>query len=195
MALEHLWAGWRGEYVATADDATQDGDACVFCRILASGLPDDETFVLWRGERTFAILNAFPYTSGHLMVLPDQLEWKDVPSLPPGAKWAALEGDPTKAEPFTMRVQFPANYTIPLHTHPVVERVTVLSGTLHFASGEVFDREKAKPLPPGALAVMGGGVPMYGFTGGEPVVIQVNGVGPWGIDFLNPADDPRKKPD
>jgi ATP adenylyltransferase len=68
--LEHLWAGWRGEYVATADDATQDGPACVFCRILASDLPDEQTYVLWRGEHTFAILNAFPYTSGHLMVMP-----------------------------------------------------------------------------------------------------------------------------
>jgi ATP adenylyltransferase len=68
--LDHLWAGWRGEYVATADDATQDGPACVFCRILGSGLPDDETFILWRGEHSFAILNAFPYTSGHLMVMP-----------------------------------------------------------------------------------------------------------------------------
>lgn len=68
--LDHLWAGWRGEYVATADDSTQDGPACVFCRILDSGLPDDETFVLWRGQHSFAILNAFPYTSGHLMVMP-----------------------------------------------------------------------------------------------------------------------------
>jgi ATP adenylyltransferase len=67
--LDHLWAGWRGEYVATADDAN-GGDACVFCRILQSGLPDDETYLLWRGERTFAILNKYPYTSGHLMVLP-----------------------------------------------------------------------------------------------------------------------------
>lgn len=70
MALEHLWAGWRGEYVATADGAVQDGPACVFCRILASGLADDDTYVLWRGERSFAILNAYPYTSGHLMALP-----------------------------------------------------------------------------------------------------------------------------
>jgi ATP adenylyltransferase len=68
--LDHLWAGWRGEYVAGADDSTQDGDACVFCRILASDLPDDETYVLWRGERTFVILNKYPYTSGHLMVMP-----------------------------------------------------------------------------------------------------------------------------
>lgn len=68
--LDRLWAGWRGEYVATATDAVQDGTACVFCRILASGQADDETFVLWRGERVFAILNAYPYTSGHLMVMP-----------------------------------------------------------------------------------------------------------------------------
>lgn len=68
--LEHLWAGWRGEYVATAGGDSEDGEECVFCRILRSGLPDDETYVLWRGERTFAILNAFPYTSGHLMVMP-----------------------------------------------------------------------------------------------------------------------------
>ena len=68
--LDHLWAGWRGEYVATADDTSQDGPACVFCRILASGRSDEETFVLWRGEHTFAILNAYPYTSGHLMVMP-----------------------------------------------------------------------------------------------------------------------------
>jgi ATP adenylyltransferase len=68
--LDHLWAGWRSEYVATADDVAQDGPACVFCRILGSGLPDEETFVLWRGAHTFAILNAYPYTSGHLMVLP-----------------------------------------------------------------------------------------------------------------------------
>ena len=68
--LDRLWAGWRGEYVASATDDVQDGPACVFCRILGSGVPDDETFVLWRGERTFAILNAYPYTSGHLMVMP-----------------------------------------------------------------------------------------------------------------------------
>jgi len=67
--LERLWAGWRGEYVAAAD-AQEFGDGCVFCRILDSGLPDEETYVLWRGEREFAILNAYPYTSGHLMVMP-----------------------------------------------------------------------------------------------------------------------------
>lgn len=70
QGLERLWAGWRGEYIATTKPEDQDGPACVFCRILASGEPDESTHVLWRGERTFAILNAYPYTSGHLMVMP-----------------------------------------------------------------------------------------------------------------------------
>jgi ATP adenylyltransferase len=71
--LGHLWAGWRGEYVeGVGDPSPTDADACVFCRILSSGRPDEETGVVWRGGRVVALLNAYPYTSGHLMVLPER---------------------------------------------------------------------------------------------------------------------------
>ncbi len=72
MPLEHIWAGWRSAYIqaVAAADAAQDGQASVFARILGSGLPDSETHIVWRGECCFAILNAFPYTSGHLLVMP-----------------------------------------------------------------------------------------------------------------------------
>lgn len=130
--------------------------------------------------------------AGHLMVTPDELEWGPVASMPPGATGAVLEGDLAEAEDFTLRIRFPADYVIPLHTHPAVERVTVLEGTLYFGIGDTFDREAAKTLPPGTLAVMDVGVPMYGFTGDEPVVIQINGRGPWGIEYVNPEDDPRR---
>jgi ATP adenylyltransferase len=64
MTPRHLWAPWRLEYVAGADE--QDG--CVFCRAAAG---DDETgFVIGRGEHVFALLNRYPYASGHLMVAP-----------------------------------------------------------------------------------------------------------------------------
>lgn len=69
MGLEHLWAGWRSAYVSGAT-APPPGEGSVFTRILASGLPDEQTHVVWRGSTVFAILNAFPYTSGHLMVMP-----------------------------------------------------------------------------------------------------------------------------
>jgi len=68
--LDRLWAGWRSDYVASSGAGHPPDVECVFCGILGSGLPDDETYVLWRGEHSFAILNAFPYTSGHLMVMP-----------------------------------------------------------------------------------------------------------------------------
>ncbi|MGH2689869.1 MAG: cupin domain-containing protein [Actinomycetota bacterium] len=129
---------------------------------------------------------------GHLMVGPDQLAWGPVGSMPPGATVAVLEGDPSKAGDFTMRIRFPANYVIPVHVHPVVERVTVLEGKLYFAVGDKFDRNAAQAVGPGALAVMDAGVPMYGYTKDEPAVIQLNGRGPWGIEYVNPEDDPRR---
>ena len=69
-AMDRMWAGWRSSYVAAAGNGALAGEGSVFRRILASGLPDDQTHVVWRGEQVFAILNAFPYTSGHLLVMP-----------------------------------------------------------------------------------------------------------------------------
>lgn len=68
MTLDRLWAAWRSAYVSNIVD--DDGPGSVFTRILAAGAPDAETHVLWRGAQTFAILNAFPYGSGHLLVMP-----------------------------------------------------------------------------------------------------------------------------
>jgi ATP adenylyltransferase len=68
--LERLWAGWRTEYVSSTGDSGPSDEGCVFCRILRSGQPDDETKVVWRGDGVVALLNAYPYTSGHVMVMP-----------------------------------------------------------------------------------------------------------------------------
>jgi len=65
MPLERLWAGWRGEYV---EGTHTEADGCVLCRVLESD--DKEAYVLWRGRLAAVVLNAFPYTSGHLMVIP-----------------------------------------------------------------------------------------------------------------------------
>lgn len=75
--LDRLWAGWRSTYIqsATADPSVLGADGAgrtLFERILHSGRPDDETFILWRGEWCFALLNAYPYGTGHLLVLPQR---------------------------------------------------------------------------------------------------------------------------
>jgi ATP adenylyltransferase len=68
--MERLWAGWRSSYVAAAGNGALAGERSLFRQILALDLPDEETHVVWRGHEVFAILNAYPYTSGHLLVMP-----------------------------------------------------------------------------------------------------------------------------
>lgn len=129
---------------------------------------------------------------GHVMITPDEMQWADAPSLGPGAKIAVLEGTMKDDSPFTAQIKLPANFKIPLHTHPVTERVTVISGALHLGIGDKFEPEKAQTLWPGSVAIMQPGVTMFAFTEGE-TVFQLHGTGPWGIDYLNPEDNPAKR--
>lgn len=128
---------------------------------------------------------------GAKMVLPEQLKWADAPSVGPGVKIAVIEGQLNQAVPFTFRLRMPANTRIAPHVHPAYERVTVLSGTFHFAPGESFDAAKTTALGPGGVAIMAPGAPMFGYTR-EETVIQLHGAGPWGIRYLDPSQDPRK---
>jgi len=122
---------------------------------------------------------------------PTTIEWRQGPAaLPPGAKMAALEGDPTKEGPFVVRFQFPAGYHIAPHTHPKTERVTVISGTLYLAAGEALDRNSAKSLPAGSFGFWPAGMKHTAWSEGE-TIIQLHGIGPWQINYVNPADDPR----
>lgn len=67
--LEHLWNGWRADYVQRGT-GRGGGDKSVFTSILESGMADEVAYIVRRGERCFAILNAFPYSCGHVLVLP-----------------------------------------------------------------------------------------------------------------------------
>jgi ATP adenylyltransferase len=91
--LDRLWAGWRSEYLesVTSGDAAEPRGS-VFTRILQSGLPDEETYIVWRGALNFAILNRYPYTSGHLLVMPYR-EVGDLEALTPeehAELWVAI---------------------------------------------------------------------------------------------------------
>ncbi|MGH8615940.1 MAG: cupin domain-containing protein [Gammaproteobacteria bacterium] len=128
----------------------------------------------------------------HMMVTPGDLKWSDVPSLPPGAKIAVIEGPMNEAVAFTVRIRFPANYRLPAHWHPAVERVTVLSGTFNMGVGDELDPKKTTALALGSIAIMQPKTTHFAWTK-EETVVQLNGVGPWGITYVNPENDPRKK--
>jgi ATP adenylyltransferase len=95
MALEHLWAGWRSSFVTGATGSAPEGQ-CVFDAIIASALPDDETHILWRhpSGSVLALLNAYPYTSGHLMLMPTRHvgELEELTLEESGAIWAGVSG-------------------------------------------------------------------------------------------------------
>lgn len=68
--LERIWNGWRADYVVHGQGAQKKSDKSVFTQILNSGMSDEQCYIVHRGEKVFAIMNAFPYTSGHLLVVP-----------------------------------------------------------------------------------------------------------------------------
>jgi quercetin dioxygenase-like cupin family protein len=126
----------------------------------------------------------------HLMLTPDELEWGPVASMGEGAQIAFIEGNLSETDPFTFRLLLDPGYIIRPHIHPEYERVTVLKGTLHFAHGEEYNPDQTRALPVGGLAIMPPGEPMFGYVE-EETIIQLHGNGPWGIEYINPDDDPR----
>ncbi len=136
-------------------------------------------------------LLASPYHGdGHLLGTPEDLTWGPVGSMGEGAEIAIIEGDLSEEAPFTFRLRLEDGYEIRPHVHPAYERVTVISGTLHFAHGESFEPEATTRLPVGGYAIMAPGDAMFGYAEGE-TIIQLHGTGPWGIDYIDPDDDPR----
>ena len=141
----------------------------------------------------FGSTGAFAQGHGdHLMVVPDELKWNAVGSLPAGATLAVIEGPLNEAKPFTFRLKLPANYRIPAHFHSAIEHVTVISGTFNMGAGDKLDMKATRALTPGSVAVMQPGTRHFAWNADETVV-QVHGVGPWTLTYVNPADDPRKK--
>ncbi len=123
----------------------------------------------------------------------DGFQWQDgPPSLPRGAKMAVLEGDPNKEGPFVFRLQIPDGYRVAPHTHPKVERITVISGTFNVGMGDKFDEKATKPMPAGTYGYWPAGMKHFVWAKGE-TVLQFHGSGPWSIEYVNKADDPRKK--
>jgi quercetin dioxygenase-like cupin family protein len=127
----------------------------------------------------------------HQIMAPSDLKWGEPPpGLPAGAKVAVLNGDPTKAGPFTVRMQASAGYKILPHTHPTPERLTVISGTFRIGMGDKFDEAATQEMGPGSYLVLPAGMTHFVSLNSDSIV-QVDTEGPFRIKYVNPADDPR----
>ncbi|GAB3389677.1 cupin domain-containing protein [Lysobacter fragariae] len=131
--------------------------------------------------------------ANHVMVKAATLQWGDAPpSLPPGAQAAVLSGDPGKEGPFTLRLKAPAGYRIPKHWHPTDEHVTVLEGdaTLSMDEGAQAHSEN---FGPGDYVVLPAHMHHAASTKGG-MIVQVQAMGPFEINYIDPKDDPRGPP-
>ena len=126
-------------------------------------------------------------------VNPGGLKWGPAPpSLPRGAQAAVLAGNPQAPGLFTIRLRFPPGYSVPPHSHPSDEYVTVISGQLAMGKGARMNRARAVRLVTGGFIVNPARMNHYGFTR-TGAVLQVTGTGPFTVTYANPADDPRRR--
>ena len=131
----------------------------------------------------------------HVMLAPEAIKWQPFPAGGPGAKLAVLSGDPQKSAPFVIRIRQPAGAKIPPHWHPTEEHVTVIKGMLFLGMGEKAQKRAARAFSPGSYLLLPRKMPHFGWAGGKgETIVQVHGMGPFQIVYVNPADDPRSQP-
>ena len=143
----------------------------------------------------FAVNAAEPMAdpAGFVQTLPDQVRWTASAAIPPGGQTAVVYGDPRKTAPYITRVKQPDGYRIPPHTHPEERVYTVISGTFYIGFGDRFDPAKLKAFPAGSVIVVPAHTSHFHWMRSGEAVVQVSGVGPSGIEYVDPADDPRRK--
>ena len=130
-----------------------------------------------------------------LKIMPDgdDMDWQPAPAdLPKGMMWTMLSGDPAKPGPFTIRLTMPAHTIIAPHTHSKDENVTVISGDFYHGHDDTIDKAKGTEVHTGGFVYLPANHVHSLWTGNEPAIIQVTGTGPFGVQYINPADDPGK---
>jgi quercetin dioxygenase-like cupin family protein len=131
--------------------------------------------------------------SSHKLVSGPEIVWGDPPPVfEKGASFSVISGDPGKAGLFVVRLKMPAGYKVAPHWHPTDEHVTVLSGTLSLGMGEKFDAATMKALPAGGYALLPAEMRHYAMSK-TAAEIQVHGMGPFALTYVNPADDPSQR--
>ncbi|EHH68022.1 cupin domain-containing protein [Gluconobacter morbifer] len=122
---------------------------------------------------------------------PEAVSWTAPPSMfPKGTQFSVLTGDPAKPGPFAIRVRMEPGVYIAPHTHNMDEMLTVISGDVQHLVGKTFKASRERDLKAGGFVHLPEGVPHSLKAGAEGAVIQVTGVGPFSMTYVNPADNP-----
>ena len=140
-----------------------------------------------------ALVGAAVAQDGHVLSTPSDLKWGPPPPVfEKGATFTVVSGDPSKEGIYVVRLKMPAGYRINPHWHPTDEHVTVLSGTFEIGMGETFDASAMKALPAGGYVLLPAQMRHYAMAK-TATTVQVHGMGPFALTYVNPADDPSQR--
>jgi len=129
----------------------------------------------------------------HVMSAPKDLKWGDPPPVfEKGAMFALVSGDPSKEGLYVVRLKMPAGYRINPHWHPTDEHVTVISGTFALGMGDQLDKTAMKDLPAGGYALLPAQMHHYAMAK-TAAIVQVHGMGPFALTYVDPKDDPSQR--
>jgi hypothetical protein len=123
--------------------------------------------------------------------LSEDIDWESFAAFPPSVRLAVVVGEPSKEAPYMVRVKVPHDVKLMPHKHPEDRIYTVISGVFYIGLGDQFDADKLEAYPPGAVIVLPGDTSHFHWAKSGEYVTQVTAVGPLGIDYVNPKDDPR----
>ena len=150
--------------------------------------------VVAAGAIVLGLTSAGTAQDKHVLATPAQAQWGPAPPmLPPGAQIAVLSGDPTKAQPYSVRLKMPANYAVPAHSHPTDENVVIVTGALTLGMGDELRKGIASntTLRSGGYALMPANMNHFAYTTGAETTIILYGTGPVEFKYVKASDDPR----
>jgi quercetin dioxygenase-like cupin family protein len=124
-------------------------------------------------------------------ILPEDIDWKAFPAFPPSVRLGIVVGEPSEPGPYVIRVKMPTGVKLMPHKHPEDRIYTVLSGVFYIGLGDEFDAEKLQAFPPGSVIVLPGDTSHFHWAKSGEYVTQVTAIGPLGLEYLDPTDDPR----
>ena len=153
----------------------------------------------------YCVADRYTHDQGHMVrspqqgqavftaVLPEDLDWKPFAAFPPSVRLAVAVGHPSEPGPYVIRVKVPSGVKLMPHRHPEDRVYTVMSGVFYIGLGERFDGDKVVAYPPGSVVVLPGNTFHFHWAKSGEYVTQVSAIGPLGLEYVDPADDPRKR--
>ena len=124
-------------------------------------------------------------------VLPEDVVWQSFPAFPDSVRLAVLVGQPSEPGPYVIRVKVPSGVKMMPHRHPEDRVYTVMSGVFYIGLGDQFDGNELEAYPPGSVIVLPGNTSHFHWAKSGEYVTQVTAIGPLGLEYLDPRDDPR----